>query len=254
MNSLLGPKLSGLINLLFPNRCAFCAAVLEEGCSICERCIAGIELISGPVCGRCGAPSPDPLTGKRHSRVQCCEQCRDMVAVFHKNESLSVFTGKMRELIHHFKFNKRRSLSNLFSGLLVKHKRDYILEHDELVPVPLTGVRMLERGFNQSLLIARKLASRLPVGFHGSIISRKGDSVPQSRVRSRAQRRNNINDRFFVKKRWRTVVPGKRVLLFDDVLTTGATASECARVLYEEGAVCVNLLTLSRAMVNSIDI
>jgi len=246
-----GTWFSGFIDLLFPNRCFFCGALLEKRCSICERCLEGIELIKGPVCGRCGAPSDGGLSGEGRPGAQSCEHCRDMVSEFQKNESLSVFGGIMRELIHQYKFRKRRSLSGLFAELLVKNKKGYILEHDVLVPVPLTRFRMLERGFNQSLLIGKKLALSLPVGFHGGIISRMGDSAPQSSVRSRALRRNNIKDRFFLKKRWKGAVSGKRVLLFDDVLTTGATASECARVLYREGAELVNLMTLARALVSS---
>jgi len=154
----------------------------------------------------------------------------------------------MRELIHHFKFGGRRSLFRVFSELSLVHKASYIREHDALVPVPLSQARFRERGFNQSYMIGRAIANSTDIPFFGNILLRRGKSKPQSSVTSLRERRENLTDRFFLKKGRQEIVRGKNILLIDDVLTTGATASACARVLNQGGAVKVNLLSMARAL------
>ena len=232
-----------LMNLIFPNYCRFCAAVLEKGSCICSSCLKSVEIIEGAACRRCGAPVLFGEAGRD------CPQCADLDFTCGRNESLGVYRGKLRELIHLFKFQKRRSLSRLFARLVTGIKSGYIGEHDLLIPVPLTRERRAERGFNQSYLVAKEIAKKEVVGFGGEAMSRKGNARPQSSIPTREERLRNITDRFSLRESARRVVQGKRVLLFDDVLTTGATASRCAKVLYEAGARSVDLLTLARALV-----
>ncbi|MGQ9616193.1 MAG: ComF family protein [Spirochaetota bacterium] len=154
----------------------------------------------------------------------------------------------MRELIHHFKFGGRRSLFRVFSELLLVHKASYIREHDAIIPVPLSQARFRERGFNQSYMIGKTIATSTNIPFFGNILLRRGRSKPQSSIKSLRERRENLTDRFFLRKKGKEMVRGKSILLIDDVLTTGATASACARVLYPGGAVRVNLLSITRAL------
>jgi ComF family protein len=250
-----------LIGLLFPNRCVFCGSVLDTGRCVCGGCLLELELIDGPVCGRCGAPvkpaAPSVIGGRipagsgGSSPAVSCPQCEDLSFGFRINESMGIYTGKLRELIQHYKFHKRRLLWKTFAEILVAHKGEYIRRHELLVPVPLSRTRFSERGFNQCLLISSGIARRVGIPFHGEILRRKGDSMPQSSLRSREARLQNMKDRFVLRERWRYLLPGKNVLLFDDVMTTGATASSCAGALYGAGARHVDLLTLSRALVEA---
>lgn len=244
MNNRFSRTLMSIIDLIFPNSCCFCSEPLKESCCICSECQVGLELITKWYCKRCGAPLPAGF--KKH--VDYCSQCEDLKFVFGKNESLGVFTGKLRELIHLYKFNKRRSLYRFFSQLLIKHKRSFILAHDILIPVPLNRARYSERGFNQSFLIAREIARSSGITFYGSILNRRGKSNPQSSIASRNERLINISDEFTVKSKWEMTIAGRNVLLFDDVLTTGATVSVCTEVLYKRGVSNVDVLTIARSL------
>jgi ComF family protein len=183
-----------------------------------------------------------------------CPQCDDLRLLFERNESYGVFQGALRELIHLYKFGKRRSLHRLFAELLVESKRRFILGHGLIAPVPLTRERALERGYNQSFLVAKGIAERLSVAFYGEVLVRKGTSRPQSGIRTRRERLVNITDLIWVGKRSIHKVRGSSVLLFDDVFTTGATASECAKALKREGARSVDLLTIARALMEPVNV
>jgi ComF family protein len=233
-----------LAALLFPNRCVFCGTTLKEGSCICKGCFNGIELIEDPFCARCGAPARDAEA----LQAENCEQCTDMIFDYNKNESLGIFTGNLRELIHLYKFNHRKSLSRVFSDMLVKHKKNYIVSHDVLMAMPLTSRRRNERGFNQAFRVAHEISKKVSIIFYGDIIERKGNSRPQSQIKARKERFSNVTDRFIVKERRTNDLREKNILLFDDVLTTGATASACARSLYQYNVKNIDILTLARAL------
>jgi ComF family protein len=233
------------LNLFFPSNCYFCQRVLACGSCICESCVKELEVIRGAFCLRCGAPvAHDEETGSPG-----CIHCADLCFSFRRNESIGVFSGKLRELVHLFKFQKRRTLFKLFSRLACEYKRSYVEMHHILVPVPLTRVRYSERGFNQSALIARALSRITNIEYPGEILKRVGNSLPQSRVHSREMRYNNMKDSFVLRKKFFELIRGKDILLVDDVLTTGATASACATVLYDGGAGNVDVLTVGRTKV-----
>lgn len=246
--------LSGMrssFNLLFPNRCLFCHNLLDTRWCVCSNCLAEIPILVEDVCSRCGAPLNYCEASERTAISDYqdrCYHCRELDFDFQKNESLGVFDGMMRELIHQFKFGGRRSLFRVFSELLLVHKASYIREHDAIIPVPLSQARFRERGFNQSYMIGKTIAVSTNIPFLGNILLRRGRSKPQSSIKSLRERRENLTDRFFLRKKGKEMVRGKSILLIDDVLTTGATASACARVLYLGGAVRVNLLSMARAL------
>ncbi len=239
VSNLIDPVLA----LLFPNRCYYCKKVLEKGCFVCSDCLKAIDIIQAPFCKKCGAPLGKEIVIDRH-----CFQCRNLVFHFQRNESLGVFSGKLRDYIHVYKFEKRRFLYRIFTDLLVQYKKEYIMSHDVLVPMPLTQSRYTERGFNQSYLIAKEISKRVPILFSGHGVIRRGKSRPQSSIPTIKERLNNVTDRFLLKKGSRKLIKDKNILIFDDVLTTGATSSKCAQALYEEEAQNVDILTIARAI------
>jgi ComF family protein len=117
-----------------------------------------------------------------------------------------------------------------------------------IVPVPLSKRRYSERGFNQSYLIGKDIAKKIPIPFFGRLMKRSGRASPQSSIESLHIRRINMTDKFVIAQRYQNLVRGKDVLLIDDVLTTGATASACARTLYHCGAAKVDLLSMARSI------
>ena len=233
-----------VLNLLFPNRCHFCGASLSSGACVCASCSKSIEIIEGAVCTRCGAPHPSDAKPAEKG----CGQCTELTFLFGRNVSLGVFDGFLRRLIHLYKFEGRRSLYRLFAAALFIHRREYIEAADFLIPVPLSAVRYSERGFNQSYMLAKEVARLAHVRFIGSVINRSGHAAPQSSVSSQKERVSNLSDRFSVRARFEGSLKNKRLLLVDDVLTTGVTASACAGALIEAGAFSVDVLTLARSL------
>jgi len=238
INSFLG----SILNIFFPNRCLFCGSLVEEGSCICDRCISAIEIIETDFCKVCGASI------SKFDINKSCLQCDGLSFRFRKNESLSEFTGMVRRLIHEYKFNFRKSLSRLFSNLFIRYKKSYILNHDLLIPVPLSRLRFLERGFNQSNLIAEEIARAIPINYYGEILLRKGKSKPQSSIALLKERYSNLRDRFYVKDKFKGLINHSDVLILDDVLTTGATASLCAEALLSCGAKNVDVLSIARTV------
>ena len=236
-----------VLNLLFPNHCYFCGVSLNTGVCICSRCSSALEIIQGTVCTRCGSPlvTGDVFHGKS------CSQCSDLDFTFGRNESLGIFEGLLRKLIHLYKFEGRRSLYRLFATLLLTHRRAFIMQHDLIVPVPLSPARFAERGFNQSFLIARAVARHVRIACAGNGLCRRGNAAPLSSVPSHRERISNLTDRISVRESHIKRVENRQVLLIDDVLTTGATASACAEALFKADAAKVNVLTLARSLKTS---
>ncbi len=236
-----------ILNTLLPNRCIFCYTPLAEGCCICKTCLDTLEYIGESRCERCGAPRPAG-TG---ACSDACIHCEDVSFIFRKNESIGLFTGRMRKLIHHFKFEGRRSLGGVFADLSVSTgsgRKTYITDHDLLIPVPLAPARYDTRGYNQSFLIVRELSRRVHIPFLKNAVLRRGRSFPQSGIGRLRDRLDNMKDRFAVKRKETKYIKNLNILLVDDVLTSGATASACARVLLCAGARSVDLFTVARAV------
>lgn len=280
-----GELLESALGVLFPNRCTVCGEVLDRGSCICGRCTRNIEFIYPPFCARCGAPKkggtsdrcgaparwgmssrgrvPDRIEGtdddhreeeRKENSYNCscnCNQCREYLFDFSKNESLGVYTGTMRGLVGWFKFEKRKGLARTFAALFSEYKRGYIEQHAVLVAVPLTPRRHAERGFNQASLVAERISRECGIEFVHACIKRRGGSKPQSSIERIQERLSNLRDSFEVRERHKKKVKNRSVLLIDDVLTTGATASACARALERAGAARVDLLSCARTVKSS---
>ncbi len=236
-----------VLSSVFPNRCVFCHEDLAQGCCICTNCIDTLEYIGKDRCQRCGAPLfMQPVSGSGN-----CVQCEGASYAFRRNESMGLFTGRIRKLIHLFKFEDRRSLGGVFAALALTREsglRRYISDHEVFVPVPLASSRHDTRGYNQSFLIARELSRLLSVNCRKKSVVRSGRSLPQSSIGHLPDRFDNMKDRFAVRRREEKYIKNRDVLLIDDVLTSGATASACAQALLDAGARTVDLFTVARAI------
>ncbi len=229
----------GLLNLVFPDDCRVCEQPLHEVSRIpvCSRCLNQPERLTAEFyCRTCRTPfvNRHPLdeTGQ-------CPLCRLGLNGFDEVYSFGSYEGTLRTLIHLFKFERVKTLSRRLGDFLVlalpREQR-----FDAIVPMPLHWHRRWQRGFNQSELLAREVARRWNVPVIRAV-RRKRPTVPQAGLTS-AQRRKNVQGAFLARQR----LDGLHVLLIDDVLTTGATASACARALKRAGAARVSLATLAR--------
>jgi ComF family protein len=231
----------GLLDLVFPDDCRVCGERLHEVSRIpvCSRCLLKPELFrAGYFCACCRTPFLNRAPLDESGR---CALCRLGLNGFDQVYSFGAYEGVLRKLIHVFKFEGVRTLQRPLGALLAQAlPRE--LGFDAVVPMPLHWRRRWQRGFNQSELLAREIARKwgVPVS---ALVRRKRATTPQAGLTS-AQRRKNVEGAFQVGKGTR--LKGMRLLLIDDVLTTGATASACARALKRAGAAQVTFLALAR--------
>jgi len=212
----------------------------REGRHLCWSCFSRLELHTQALCSVCGHPIEG---GAAHAFV--CGPCRSARPAFDRARSAGRFVGLLRDQIHRFKYGNalwmRQDLSDLLLGCLAAHFDAAAV--DVVVPVPLHSARFRERTYNQSALLAQEVARRIGRRFDGRTLVRTRRTETQTRFDA-AHRRMNILGAFDVARpAW---VAQRCVLLIDDVMTTGATLSECARVLKKAGARTVWALTVAR--------
>lgn len=236
--------LAGLADLVFPPRCLTCGLVLEEHASLpfCPACTAGIRTIRSPLCVRCGVPLPDPGV-----RDRFCGDCLRTARPFAAARAVGCYESTLLEAIHLFKYRGRLGIGKVLGSLMADcagRLWDMTL-FTRILPVPLHRRRLQERGFNQAVILARQVARRFSLPLDLRSLKRAVGTVPQVGL-GRAQRTANVQGVFTV--RLPDTIRGQRILLIDDVYTTGSTLTECATVLMKAGADAVAVLTLARAL------
>ena len=230
------------MDLLFPARCHLCGSFLATGAlpHFCPQCLEALPLCHPPCCSKCGLPL---LTGDIDT---LCGSCLVTDSPLHRTRFLLSYDETVVRLVHGFKF--RGDFSMLSSvGLLFKRSgiKQYLAPFDCIVPVPLASGRLRRRGFNQSLLLARIFFPEHTEKIRVNLLKRAKGGSPQRGLSGDA-RRINVRGIFHVK--YQENIRGKSVLVVDDVLTTGATMAECARVLVDSGALLVQGVTLARVL------
>jgi ComF family protein len=233
-----------LLDLVFPPRCVVGGELLDPSeVHLCEACIGKIDRIGSPLCSCCGRPffTPD-------DDDHLCGVCIDTAPPFDIARAFGVYGGVLLDVIHLFKYRRRAYLSGILSGLMARGLGAEARGFDVLVPVPLHKRRLYQRGYNQASLLCRGLgrAWGLPVDYTSLI--RERWTEPQVRL-TPSERIKNVRGAFSVADGPENPLRDKRILLVDDVYTTGATVSECARVLKRAGAESVGVLTLARVVI-----
>jgi len=249
-----GDAVRSLLAALFPSDCRFCHASLFtlSRLPVCNSCLASIQPLTVPRCTLCG----DLLQGEdaRHGDA-CCPECAIEPPTFARAVSHGAYTGALRQLIHLLKYERvqvaARLLGHLAAQAALQLEGDVDASSLLLIPVPVHKIRLRSRGFNQAELIARH-AQREMAQNMGRTLELETTSLLRVRFAdsqiafSAAERREQIRGAFKVASRSR--VKGRDILLVDDVLTTGATAGECARELLHAGAARVWVVTPARAL------
>ncbi len=219
------------LDIIFPLWCVGCG---REGHLICPDCINSLSRIEPPLCPRCGLPQP---------QAYLCPSCLAWQASIDGIRSPFSFTGAIRAAVHQLKYQHVTALASPLAGLLAAYLDANAIPADVLVPVPLYPRRLRERGYNQSALLARRLGQRVGMPVIEGCLVRQRPALPQARSESVDQRRANVAGAFACRDRR---LSGKRVLLIDDVATSGATLDACAAALKTAGATAVWGLTLAR--------
>lgn len=232
----------GLADVLFPAQCAACGAVLIDGVDpFCVGCLSAIRLITPPLCPSCGVPFPI-TEGEDH----LCEECILSPPPFSAARALGVYEEPLLDAIHLFKYQGKVAVGRALGRRMARASYESleIADFSLIIPVPLHPKRLRERGFNQSLILARQVSKRFAIPLDFLTLRRTVHTEAQVTL-SGKQRRANVRGAFAVADPVR--IQGAKVVLIDDVYTTGSTVAECARVLLKSGAKEVAVLTLARA-------
>ena len=236
--------LTALTELLFPTLCLSCGGVLSERREhpFCPDCHAGIRFITAPLCPVCGIPYP-----VEESPDHVCGDCLLKKGHIGSARSLGVHESVLLDAIHAFKYGGNLTLGERLGRLMAQH--DYpafrIQDYSLILPVPLHPRKLRQRGFNQSVVLAREISRRHGVAMDFRTLRRVVDTASQTGLK-KEERRSNIRKAFSITGPER--IRGQNILLVDDVYTTGSTLGECARTLLKAGAEAVGALTLARAI------
>lgn len=238
------PWVEAALGLLYPRVCGFCrehSAGPEDG-YVCEECRLCVRFIVPPFCQRCGMPFAGDLTTPFD-----CANCRAQELHFTSARAAVAAEGLVLEAIHRFKYQRQLWLEAFLAGLLIRQAAPVLREQDWnlIVPVPLHPLKEREREFNQAERLARRLGRATGLPVHARAVRRVQVTQTQTRL-SREQRAENVRRAF-------APVPGAalakaRVVLVDDVFTTGATTSACAQALHKAGAAEVCVWTVARGV------
>ena len=230
------------LNLLLPPRCLACGAAVERSGALCHGCWEQVRFIAPPCCALCGYPfdfemGPDAL----------CPACTREAPVFDRARAVMAYDEASRRLVLAFKHGDRSEGAPAFGAWLARAGADLVQDAELIVPVPLHRWRLFRRRYNQAALLGQALGrlSGLPVAT--ALLRRRRNTPSQGRL-SAAARRQNLAGAFAVPAAGRPALAGRRVLLIDDVMTSGATATACARVLKRNGAAAVDVLVLARVL------
>ena len=235
----------GFLKLIFPRNCLTCRHKIESNHPaeiLCGHCLEAIESNRPPFCARCSRHLAWP---DKHSLCLLCSLCSQNDYHFDRAWAATDYNDGMKRLIHLFKYGQKTSLRRPLSDLLFSFLDTYQLNlenFDTIVPVPLHPTRQRERGYNQSQLIAEQISGRFQIPLSINNLVRIRHTKNQALI-GKKERWTNIGGAF--KIRHSKNFKHKCVLIIDDLLTTGATASEAARMLKESGALRVDVLTVA---------
>lgn len=235
---------------VYPGTCPACRDAVAEFGGVCSACWRETGFIAPPACFSCGTPlaagfeagAPEPAL---------CDSCLHAPTAWSRGVAAVVYAGSGRRLILGLKHADRLDIAPLAAGWMLRGQGGagarLVAEADIIAPAPLHWRRLLRRRYNQSGELAREIARR--AGREEALaldLLTRTRATPSQDGRNRAARHENVAGAFAVAPRWRGGVAGKRVLLVDDVLTTGATLTGCAEVCLDAGAADVNVLVFAR--------
>jgi ComF family protein len=235
--------LTPLLDIFYPRFCAICKLSLKDSQNrfLCPDCEHNLEFIGEDFCKRCGAE-----LGEGYLLYTSCPYCKGHRLNFKRMICLGRYGKNFRELILQLKFYRASYLVKYLGKLLAEKlsKEDFIPQLDFVTPVPMKKWKIFLRGYNQAELLAKELTSRLRIKYKGAILKKIKQIPPQSLL-SDWERRQNVRGAFGLKSQ--SSVKDKKILLVDDVYTTGSTINECAKTLLEGGAREIYVAVLARS-------
>jgi len=256
----------GLISYLFPVYCRICGASTSSSTEICEKCWEEIKENPPSSCSKCG-DGPFTSGDENTSEIFICSQCLKYSKSVDRISAYGKYEGTLKEAIHYFKYGRNIHTGKRLSFLILEaFKKGFSKEKiDLIIPVPLHYNRLRWREFNQSVILAEQIVQEYDIPIFFDVLVRKRKTISQTNLRV-SERMKNIKGAFKIKQKSKfkgyihkifkinekssepieNIIENKRILLIDDVLTTGITTNECAKVLKENGAAFAGALTVAK--------
>jgi len=235
LRSTITATLSGVLDLIYPPYCLVCEKAGSD--YLCSDCLADVALIEPPMCRRCGTPS---------ERIICVE-CSSRDFAFERSASVGVYEGPLRAAIHALKFDGHGVVARPLADLMARRfsLTGLMREIDTVVPVPVHRSRIVRRGYNHAEELGRLFCDQTGLGFEPRFLRKRKRTRDQVDL-SADRRLENLRGSFVCPRA--EPVRGRRVLVIDDIFTTGATLDEAARALRSAGASAVFGFTLARSI------
>ncbi len=233
---------AAFLNVVIPSTCPICKTLTDESPALCAACWKTLHFVSPPFCRSCAYPLeisdvPMPLCGK------CAMNPLDLDAT----RTALVYDHYSKFLIMRYKHGNDLYLASIFTKWLQQFGEDLIQNADLIVPVPLHPRRLFKRGYNQAAILSNRLSHLTGIPTNPCLLERTHHTPSQGHLTPKA-RQENLKGAFAVSKKYTASIKGQRILLVDDVMTTGTTLNECAKALKKGGATEVTALVLARAI------
>lgn len=234
--------------ILFPPVCFGCRNIVAQPGTLCPDCWPSIRFIERPYCEVMGTPFAFDMGEGMVSAEAIADP-----SPFSRARSAVLYEGVPQRMARALKFGDRTDLAPWMSRWMVRAGAELIADADAVVPVPLHRYRFLARRFNQSAELARAISSQTGLAYMPALLKRRHPTRPQVGL-SAAERETNLRGAFSANPRQQAAIKGKRLILVDDVFTTGTTVKSASRVLIRAGADAVDVLTFARVMPGDFDI
>ena len=233
---------NGLLDAVLPPRCIGCGAIIEAAAGLCPNCWPKVRFIAEPMCAACGMPFEfDAAEGS------LCGACAAGERAYERVRAAIAYDDGSRPFILGFKHGDRTDFVRVLAPWMLRAGRALLADADVLVPVPLHWTRLFARKYNQAGLLAQAVARLAGAEVAVDALVRR-KRTPSLAKTSGVQRAQTVRGAFVVPDRRRRLIEGRRVLLIDDVYTTGSTTGACARALRAGGARTIDVLTLARVV------
>ncbi len=239
---ILGRAMEALVDHLLPATCAGCGAIVVRTGALCPECWSSLRFLAPPLCARCAVPLPLP-PGEEGEEVRCAA-CLADPPPFTRAHAAVRYDAASRALLMRLKHGDRSELVPVLAALMIQARGRHRPPPDAVMAVPLHPWRRMGRRYNQAGLLARAVAERLARPYL-PCASRRCRRTPSQGGLTAAQRRRNVAGAFAVRDE---IVAGRRLLIVDDVMTTGATLRALARTCLRAGAEAVEALVFARAL------
>lgn len=229
------------VRLLYPPRCSACGGLVDTDFGLCGACWRDTPFIGSTICEKCGIELPGDADG----HVLQCDDCMQMPRPWDQGRAALLYRGQARKLILGLKHGDKTEIARIAAGWMARAAHDLIRPGMLVAPVPLHWARLLKRRYNQSALLARAVADETGLEHCPDLLART-KKTPPLEGKSFAERHMLVRDAVSVHPKHEHKLPGRPVLLVDDVMTSGATLAACTNACIDAGAGSVCVLVLAR--------